>query len=61
MRLILCEEPSQGRDIAKVVGATKRGEGCLTGQGVTVTWCVGRLLKTAPPEHYDENYKKWAM
>lgn len=61
MRLILCEKPSQGRDIAKVVGATTRGEGCLTGQGVTVTWCVGHLLETAPPEHYDENYKKWVL
>lgn len=61
MRLILCEKPSQGRDIAKVVGATTRGEGCLTGQGITVTWCVGHLLETAPPEHYDENYKKWAL
>ena len=61
MRLILCEKPSQGRDIAKIVGATQRGEGCLTGQGVTVTWCVGHLLETAPPEQYHENYKKWAL
>lgn len=61
MRLFLCEKPSQGRDIAKVLGATVRGDGCLNGQGVTVTWCVGHLLETAPPELYDEAYKKWAL
>ena len=27
MKLFLCEKPSQGNDIAKVLGATKRGEG----------------------------------
>ncbi|CHO21215.1 DNA topoisomerase III [Salmonella enterica subsp. enterica serovar Typhi] len=29
MRLVLCEKPSQGRDIAKFLGATQRGEGFL--------------------------------
>ncbi len=61
MRLFLCEKPSQGRDIAKIVGATKRGNGCLIGQGITVTWCVGHLLETAPPEAYDTAYKKWTL
>ncbi len=37
MRLVLCEKPSQGRDIAKFLGATQRGEGFLNGPGVTVT------------------------
>lgn len=49
MRLFLCEKPSQGRDLAAVLGATRRGEGFLTGNGVTVTWAVGHLLETAPP------------
>lgn len=61
MRLFLCEKPSQGRDIAKILGATGRGDGCLIGNGITVTWCVGHLLETAPPETYDEAYKKWAL
>lgn len=61
MRLYLCEKPSQGKDIAKVLGATKRGEGCLVGNDVTVTWCIGHLLETAPPETYDPAYKKWAL
>lgn len=61
MRLFLCEKPSQGRDIARVLGASTRGEGCLKGDGVVVTWCVGHLLEAAPPESYDEAWKKWTL
>ncbi|OPE44086.1 hypothetical protein APB74_33615 [Pseudomonas aeruginosa] len=31
MRLFLCEKPSQGKDIGRILGATQRGEGCLNG------------------------------
>ncbi|MFC2973859.1 DNA topoisomerase III [Azotobacter bryophylli] len=61
MRLFLCEKPSQGKDIAKVLGATQRGDGCLVGPGVTVTWGIGHLLETAQPESYDEAYKRWSL
>ncbi|HAT6801826.1 TPA: DNA topoisomerase III [Citrobacter freundii] len=61
MKLFLCEKPSQGRDIAKVLGATQRGDGCLTGNGITVTWGFGHLLETESPEGYDEKYKKWTL
>lgn len=61
MRLFLCEKPSQGRDIAKVLGATRRGEGCLLGAETTVTWCIGHLLEAAPPEAYGEQYKHWSL
>lgn len=61
MRLFLCEKPSQGKDIAKILGATKRSDGCLVGNNVVVTWCIGHLLETAPPETYDEAYKKWSL
>ena len=56
MRLFLCEKPSQGRDIAKVLGATRRGDGCWLGSNLTVTWCIGHLLETAPPDAYDARY-----
>ncbi|MDN5598685.1 MAG: toprim domain-containing protein, partial [Pseudomonas sp.] len=49
MRLYLCEKPSQAKDIAAVLGASRRGDGCWLGNGVTVTWCIGHLLETAPP------------
>ncbi|WP_397459235.1 DNA topoisomerase III [Pseudomonas asplenii] len=61
MRLFLCEKPSQGRDIAKVLGATRRGDGCLIGPETTVTWCIGHLLETAPPEAYGTQYKNWSL
>ncbi len=61
MQLYLCEKPSQGKDIAKAVGATQRGDGCYQGPGVTVTWCIGHLVETAQPEAYDEKYKRWSL
>ena len=60
MRLFICEKPSQARDIARVLQASRRGDGCLQGQHVTVTWCVGHLLETAPPETYGD-YKRWSL
>ncbi|CCG85946.1 DNA topoisomerase III [Erwinia piriflorinigrans] len=62
MRLFICEKPSQGRDLAAVLGATQRGDGFLTGSGITVTWAVGHLLETAPPEAYGQQYgKPWTL
>ena len=63
VKLFLCEKPSQGNDIAKVLGATKRGEGCLStpdGQ-LTVTWGIGHLVEQLNPEEYDPAFKKWAF
>lgn len=61
MRLYLCEKPSQARDIAKVLGARGKGEGCLRGNGLAVSWCIGHLLETAPPDAYDARYKQWRL
>lgn len=61
MKLFLCEKPSQGNDIAKVLGARERGAGYLKGNDVVVTWCIGHLLEAATPETYDEAYKKWSF
>ena len=61
MRLFLCEKPSQGKDIGRILGATQRGEGCLNGSGVTVTWCIGHLVEAAAPEVYDAALKRWSL
>ena len=61
MRLYLCEKPSQGKDIARVLGASQRGNGCYSGSGITVTWCIGHLIEAAPPEAYGEQYKRWSL
>ncbi|MGE7990093.1 DNA topoisomerase III [Pseudomonas sp. NPDC089554] len=61
MRLFLCEKPSQAKDIAKVLGATRKADGCWQGTDVCVTWCIGHLLETAPPDSYDARYKRWSL
>jgi DNA topoisomerase-3 len=61
MRVFLCEKPSQGKDIARVLGAGQRGPGCYSGSGVVVTWCIGHLVEAVPPEGYGEQYKRWAI
>ncbi|MGE4593395.1 DNA topoisomerase III [Alcaligenes sp.] len=61
MRLYLCEKPSQGKDIGRILGATQRGKGCLNGPGVTVTWCIGHLVESAAPEIYDTALKRWSL
>jgi DNA topoisomerase III len=61
VRLFLCEKPSQGKDIARVLGAKQRGEGCLLGNGITVTWCIGHLAEAAEPDAYGEQYKQWSI
>ncbi|MCF5511884.1 toprim domain-containing protein, partial [Pseudomonas sp. PA-3-6H] len=61
MRVYLCEKPSQGKDIARVLGAKQRGTGCYNGPGIVVTWCIGHLIEAAPPEAYGEQYKRWSI
>lgn len=61
MRLFLCEKPSQGKDIARVLGAKRPGGGCYLGEDLIVTWCIGHLIEAAPPEGYDERYKRWSL
>ena len=57
--LALAEKPSVAQAIAKILGATKRCDGYLEGNGWLVSWCVGHLVELAEPESYDEKYRKW--
>lgn len=61
MRLFLCEKPSQGKDIARVLGAQQRGNGYYLGPNLIVTWCIGHLVEAAAPEAYGEQYKLWSI
>ena len=56
MKLVLAEKPSVAQSIAKVLGASKREEGYLEGNGYIVSWCVGHLVELAQPEAYDARY-----
>lgn len=57
--LVIAEKPSVARDIAKVLQAKQKGDGCLIGERYVVSWAVGHLVTLAEPEEYDEKYKKW--
>ena len=61
MQLFVCEKPSQAKDIANAVGARNRGDGCYSGDGVVVTWCIGHILEQAPPERYKPELTKWDL
>ncbi|VUS22575.1 DNA topoisomerase 3 [Klebsiella spallanzanii] len=57
MKLFLCEKPSQGRDIAAVLGATKKMPGYQTGNGVCVTW--GCPVSVSSRSHRTDSAIRW--
>ena len=60
MKLIITEKPSVGQSIGRVLGASKRCDGYLEGNGYLVSWCVGHLVELAEPQVYDSRYEKWS-
>jgi DNA topoisomerase-3 len=56
---VLAEKPSVARDIARELGASKRGEGFLHGNGYVVTWAVGHLVSLAQPHEINPDWKQW--
>ncbi len=59
--LVLAEKPSVAREIARVIGARKKGEGFMEGEKYIVTWALGHLVTLADPEKYGDEYKKWSF
>src|SRR5690625_3797923 len=59
--VVLAEKPSVGRDLARVLNCTKKGNGFLEGQKYIVTWALGHLVTLATPDMYDDKYKTWRM
>lgn len=60
-KVVLCEKPSVGRDIARVLNCPKKGNGFLEGNDYIVTWALGHLVTLADPETYDDKYKAWKL
>lgn len=52
MKTIIAEKPSVAKQIAHIVGADKREEGYMQGNGYFVTWAFGHLVQPAMPETY---------
>lgn len=59
--LVLAEKPSVGKELARVLGCRRRGEGFIDGDRYVVTWALGHLVTLADPEHYGEQYKSWRL
>lgn len=56
---VLAEKPSVARDIARVLGASKQGEGYLQGSGYVVTWAIGHLVGLAQPHEIRSEWRRW--
>jgi len=52
MKTIIAEKPSVAREIARIVGATQKENGYLSGNGYHVTWAFGHLVTPALPDGY---------
>ncbi|MDD6228340.1 MAG: DNA topoisomerase 3 [Bacteroidales bacterium] len=61
--MILCitEKPSVGRDLARILGATRSMGGYMEGNGYCVTWTFGHLCSLKDPADYDPGWKPWAL
>src|SRR6266536_2846522 len=56
---VLAEKPSVARDIARVLGATTKGDGYLHGNGYVVAWAIGHLVALAQPHEMNPEWRHW--
>lgn len=62
MIAVIAEKPSVARDIATVLGATKKNDGNISGNGYIVTWAFGHLVGLAMPDAYGiENFRRESL
>ena len=59
--LVLAEKPSVGKELARVLGCKRSGDGCMEGDRYVVTWALGHLVTLADPDVYDKKLEKWDM
>ena len=60
-KLIVAEKPSVARDIARVLGAKGKGEGCMFNEQYVITWAIGHLVSLAEPGEANPEWVKWNM
>lgn len=61
MKLVVAEKPAVARDLARVLGARNKSKGAITGEGWTITWCIGHLVELEEPQAYDKAWKRWSL
>ncbi len=57
--VVVAEKPSVARDIAAILGATRRVDAGLSGNGYVVTWAIGHLVGIAEPAAMNPDWKPW--
>ena len=61
MKLVVSEKPSVAVSLSRIIGANKRQDGYMEGNGYLVSWCVGHLVELSAPERYDDRFAKWRL
>lgn len=61
MKVCIAEKPSVAREIAEVLGATRKMNGYIEGNGYQVTWTFGHLCTLKEPHEYAEAWKRWSL
>lgn len=62
MKAVIAEKPSVAREIATLLGAGKKEDGFLSGNGYLVTWALGHLVGLGMPEDYGlSGFRKAAL
>src|SRR5882724_11954213 len=56
---VVAEKPSVARDLARVLGAEKRGAGYMHGNGYVVTWAIGHLVGLAEPHEIRPEWRSF--
>ncbi len=59
--LVLAEKPSVARELARVLGCRRQGDGFIEGDKYVVTWALGHLVTLADPAAYDKRWERWDM
>ena len=60
MILVIAEKPSVAQTIAAALGAKKKQDGYIEGNGYLISWCIGHLVQLSEAAAYGEQYKKWS-
>lgn len=61
MKVCIAEKPSVAREIAEVLGASRKMTGYMEGNGYQVTWTFGHLCTLKEPNDYSDNWKRWSL
>lgn len=58
--LVITEKPSVAEDIARVLGAVRKGD-IFENDRFVITFALGHLVTLSEPEDYDKRYKFWTL